>query len=305
MASRTPTARPGSAAPRTTARSGARRPPARTAGRRSWAATAAYVAIHPIDPEVLYASAAGFRAGQVDEWRPGLGSRRRRDRRGPQQLPVHRAAVMDPTDEQRLWAGGSFVWRTDDEAGQWDRASTKLAGQSPSVSAIGTARSNPNRVLVGTGEGYIHRTSAALSANGNSGLAERPPAPGVRLLAGLRPEGPERRLRHLLDLRRHPRLEERRTAAPPGWGSMARARENCRTSRCTRSWWITGTARGCGSAPTSASSSSTDGGATWAVENTGFANVMTEWLTLADGPGAGTLFAFTHGRGAWKVAIQP
>ena len=46
---------------------------------------------------------------------------------------------------------------------------------------------------------------------------------------------------------------------------------------------------------------SIDGGATWAVENTGFANVVTEALRPREGP---TLFAFTHGRGAWRVNLQ-
>src|SRR4029077_8093660 len=50
---------------------------------------------------------------------------------------------------------------------------------------------------------------------------------------------------------------------------------------------------------------STDGGATWAVENTGFANVTTEWLTVLESSGGPSpLFAFTHGRGAWRVTIQ-
>src|SRR5207237_9201576 len=46
---------------------------------------------------------------------------------------------------------------------------------------------------------------------------------------------------------------------------------------------------------------STDGGATWAVENTGFANVITESLALNTVSGTTMLFAFTHGRGAWRV----
>ena len=50
---------------------------------------------------------------------------------------------------------------------------------------------------------------------------------------------------------------------------------------------------------------SVNGGATWAVENTGFANAVTEALTLAeDADGRSWLFAFTHGRGAWRVRLQ-
>ena len=51
---------------------------------------------------------------------------------------------------------------------------------------------------------------------------------------------------------------------------------------------------------------SINGGRTWAVENTGFSNVVTEWLALGtDDDGEPWLFAFTHGRGAWKVRINP
>ncbi len=50
---------------------------------------------------------------------------------------------------------------------------------------------------------------------------------------------------------------------------------------------------------------STRGGRRWAVENTGFANAVTESLSVVDhGDGSATLFAFTHGRGAWRVEIR-
>jgi len=50
---------------------------------------------------------------------------------------------------------------------------------------------------------------------------------------------------------------------------------------------------------------SKDGGANWLVENTGFANVITSWVTVLKGAGnTRTLFAFTHGRGAWKITLE-
>jgi hypothetical protein len=42
-----------------------------------------------------------------------------------------------------------------------------------------------------------------------------------------------------------------------------------------------------------------DGGASWMRENTGFANVIVEHLELNNG----RLYAFTHGRSAWSVAL--
>jgi len=51
---------------------------------------------------------------------------------------------------------------------------------------------------------------------------------------------------------------------------------------------------------------SVNGGRTWAVENTGCANAVTEWLArAADEHGEPWLYAFTHGRGAWRVPLHP
>ena len=48
---------------------------------------------------------------------------------------------------------------------------------------------------------------------------------------------------------------------------------------------------------------SIDGGSNWAVENTGFANVITESLQVAPASVPPQLFAFTYGRGAWRVPL--
>jgi ligand-binding sensor domain-containing protein len=50
---------------------------------------------------------------------------------------------------------------------------------------------------------------------------------------------------------------------------------------------------------------STAGGIRWAVENTGFANALTETLQIQSAGGTTWLFAFTHGRGAWRVELSP
>ena len=50
---------------------------------------------------------------------------------------------------------------------------------------------------------------------------------------------------------------------------------------------------------------SIDGGATWMAEETGFGPTVTEWLVLMKNPaGRKLLFAFTHGRGVWRVEIR-
>ena len=50
---------------------------------------------------------------------------------------------------------------------------------------------------------------------------------------------------------------------------------------------------------------SIDGGATWRAEETGFGPAVTMWLSLIRTPaGQKQLFAFTHGRGAWRVTLR-
>jgi hypothetical protein len=50
---------------------------------------------------------------------------------------------------------------------------------------------------------------------------------------------------------------------------------------------------------------SLDGGANWARENTGFGNVITESLAIGSIGRSNVLFAFTHGRGVWRVTLGP
>jgi hypothetical protein len=50
---------------------------------------------------------------------------------------------------------------------------------------------------------------------------------------------------------------------------------------------------------------SIDGGGTWMTEETGFGPAVTMWLSLLRAPaGQRQLFAFTHGRGVWRVTLR-
>jgi hypothetical protein len=49
---------------------------------------------------------------------------------------------------------------------------------------------------------------------------------------------------------------------------------------------------------------SIDGGRSWMREETGFGPAVTMWLSIVKTPGGPKyLFAFTHGRGAWRVRL--
>jgi outer membrane protein assembly factor BamB len=209
--------------------------------------------------------------------------------------------VMDPAvgGNQRLWTGGTALWRTTNAAASWVQASTNpVGGAGQSVSAIAVAPSSGGQTLLGGLEnGFIHRTTAGLTANNTTAW------PGVQPAAG-----------YLSGLAFHPTNASIAYATYSTFGVV----HVWKTTNGGVSW-ADADGSGATGIPDIPCHSvlvdpfntnrlyvgtdlgvfvSNDGGTTWAVENTGFANVVTEALAM-DGQ---NLFAFTHGRGAWRVA---
>ena len=212
--------------------------------------------------------------------------------------------LIDPNAAQRLYAGGLRLWRSDDAAANWRPASARFGNGDfySRTSAIAIAPGDPDRMLVGNGHG-IHRSGAALA----SGPATVWPSSAPR-------EGWVSRL-----------------AFDPGASNVAYATYSTfggvhvwKSTDAGASWQpLDGEGEGrLPDVPVHAIAInprnsrelylgtdlglfvSLDGGAHWAVENTGYANVITEDLQLVAPPGAPPqLFAFTYGRGVWRVAL--
>jgi len=210
--------------------------------------------------------------------------------------------VMDPSNPQRLWTGGRSMWRTDNGALSWQRASRPLANDSP-VSAIAVAPSNSKRVLAGVMDGRIFRENRAGQAGASTRWREAQPREG-----------------YVTSLAFDPILARVAYAGYGGFGG-----EHLWRSENGGASWESIDGEGASALPDLPVLSiavdpadgqriyvgtelgvfvTTDGGASWAVENTGFANVVTEALAIReDGFGGRELYAFTHGRGAWRVPI--
>lgn len=280
-----------------------------TDGTEGWAeifgGDGAFVAIDPSNTDVLYAST------------PGLGLRKSTDggltfapstsgiTESPNNFLFVTPYVMDPSNPQRLWIGGSQLWRTNNGAEDWTAASRIVASDEfPIVSAIGVAPSDSNRVLAGTVEGYIHRNNAALSATGNTRWQRTRPRQGWVSWLAYDPVDP--------------------TIAYATFSSFGGGAHVWKSTDGGASWTaLDGT--GAGVLPDVPVNSividpanrshlyvgtdvgvfsSIDGGLTWMVENTGFANAPAWALAIQTGEGgARTLFAFTHGRGVWRTAL--
>jgi Calx-beta domain len=210
------------------------------------------------------------------------------------------SAPVDDAARQRLWTGGSYLWRTQNGGNSWQKASAKVLG---SVSAIAVAASNPNFALAGTAGlggsdagGRIYRTSAGLTVGASVWPSSKP------------------RSGYVSSVTFDPWNQNIAYATYSTFGGV----HVWKSTNAGASW---SPLDGSGSTipdipvhsivvdPTNSSRLyvgtdmgvfvTTDGGANWAKENTGFGNVVTEHLVI----NGANLYAFTHGRGVWRVPL--
>jgi hypothetical protein len=218
--------------------------------------------------------------------------------------------AMDPTNPLRLWTGAKYVWLTTNGAAggsSWSRASN-LLGSDGAVSAIAVSPIDGSRVLVGKGP-----TSPAE----DGGAIHRLPASGPGSVTWPMSQP---RLGYVSWLAFDPQDHDVAYATYSTFGGGAHVWKSVNAGQTWSS--IDGTGAGAlpdipvhsiAVSPTNPNRLyigtdagvfvSSDGGTSWSEENTGFANVVTEALALStDGS---QLYAFTHGRGAFRVEAQP
>ncbi len=210
--------------------------------------------------------------------------------------------AMDPNSPKRLWLGGERMWRTKNRAKRWQVASTRFPAGSK-VSAVAIAPGSSNTILAGTDIGNIHRTTTGLNANAQTNWPRAAPRSG-----------------YVTSLAFEPGSSQVAYATYAGFGGA----HVWKSTDGGRSW-ISIDGNGGGKLPDLPVHSlvvdpgdparlyvgtdlgvfvTTNGGRTWRVENTGFANVITESLSVVTPPGGPPmLFAFTHGRGAFRVPL--
>lgn len=203
--------------------------------------------------------------------------------------------IMDPSNSLRLWTGGWLIWRTTNGGSNWVQASSTTAGNG-SVSALAAATTDGNYVLVGMSDGFIHRTTTGLSNTSATNWPVIQPRTGY--VSWLTFDPTNKNTAYATYSTFGGTHIYKSTDAGASWAGLDGTGGNTipdipvhaivvdpsNTSRL-----YAGTDLGV--------FVTTDGGANWAVENTGFANVVTEALAV----NGSNLFAFTHGRGAWRV----
>jgi uncharacterized protein (TIGR03437 family) len=283
-----------------------------TDGPNKWrevlAADGGYSAVDFLNPSVLYASSQGanFRRS-TDGGATFLSANLGLSLTAAQFITP---LVMDPSDPLRLYVGGDILNRTDTGMSFWTNAGSlrNLTGLTDTMTAAAVAPTNANHALFGMNSGYLIRTLRALSlspANPLSATLDRATRPRSGFVSSIAYDPTNHNIAYATYSTFGGAHVWRTDNGGESWTSIDGSGETgipdipvhsvaVDTSNTARLY--VGTDLGV--------FVSTDGGATWAVENTGFANVVTESLVLNTTGGVTTLYAFTHGRGAFKVTAN-
>ena len=216
--------------------------------------------------------------------------------------------AQDPSNPANMWTGGASVWRTTQATNStltnpiWTRASAFL-GQRTTAWAV--APTDSNTVYVGGQTGSVWRNTAALSANSTTAWSSSRPRSDTNYVSWVAVDP---------------------TTSATVYATVSTFNSSSATGHVFKSidGGVTWTNID-GTAPASVPDVpvhtivvdpnnparlyvgtdigvlvSLDGGNTWDRENTGFANVIVESMKIR----GNYLYAFTHGRSAWRVALQ-
>jgi uncharacterized protein (TIGR03437 family) len=207
--------------------------------------------------------------------------------------------LMEASAPQRLWFGGSGVWRSINGGANWQN----FNNQAYNISALAVAPTNPGAVLAGSATGDLFRLRAEFD------YEETPSWLNEKFRDG-----------YISSI-----------TFDPFNATVAYA--TCSTFGGTHVWrtenggvtWVDSDGFGAGRLPDLPVHClvvdpnnparlyigtdlgvfvSLDRGTTWLVESSGFPNTVVEALTIQTVNGTTSLYAFTHGRGVWRVVLN-
>jgi hypothetical protein len=266
-----------------------------------------YSALNPLDTEVIYAACqqiqinkstnggASFIGGMTNGIDMSEGSIF---------IPP---LIMDPKDPETLWFGGKRAWRTQNGANSWQPASLPFDGGY--VTAIAVAPDDSNYVLAATDRAHVYRTANALESDGDTAWEPSEPSFShfnqygwVSSLA-FDPFDTDTVFATVSSyyLPKIWRSHDRGETWEPAQGSGIHGIPEIPVLSIAFDPYVEG--RVFAGSDTGIFVSS-DHGDTWAVEDSGFPNVQTEWLTVITVAEEAWLFAFTHGRGAFRSVLS-
>ena len=234
---------------------------------------------------------------------------------------------MDPNNSARLWYAGRFMWRTDNSAASWTRTSSAQQ-TGGNISAMAIAPGNSNLVIDGAASGQIRRTSIGTTATTTTPLTGAGSDPSTSWVQTFTPRG--NGFGGISWLEYDPSNTNivwatvsnfNSASSGNGFGHVFKSADGGATWTLADGSQSVGNTRAIPDIPAWSVAVdpsngnrvyvgtdlgvfvTLDGGATWAKETTGFSNAVVKSLTILNVGGVSTIYAFTHGRGAFKVAI--
>ena len=215
--------------------------------------------------------------------------------------------IMDPTNSQRLYLGGARVWKTTNAAGSWASASGFLGFR---VSALAVSPQDANYGLFGGQAGHIWRTQTlttdAIPAGTTSTWAFARPRTDFASWVTFDPTNKNIAYATYSTFNNGVNIGHvwKSVDAGVNWTNIDGSGPNALPDIPAHTVVVdpnntnriyVGTDLGV--------FVTLDGGANWAKETTGFSNTVVKSLEIKNIGGISTLYAFTHGRGLFKVAI--
>ena len=259
-----------------------------------------YVAVDPTNTDVLFAEFTRLSLTRSNDGGQSFADATNGITGGG--FPFITTFKMDANNPQRLWILGSAIWRTDDQADNWVQASANLplSNLGENGRAIAIAPTNSNRVIVGSNAGFIYRNDDAGNADATTVWESSEDLGGFISSVAFDPQ--DENIAYATSSTFGQNHIFRSTDAGATWTAIDNLGEPngipdipvhsiVVDPEDSRRLFV-GTDLGV--------FVSIDTGANWMVENGGFANTPTETLEFE----GRTLFAFTHGRSAYRVRLN-
>ena len=262
-----------------------------------------YVAVNPNDPNQIYLETTRLSLRKSTNGGTNFGRAIAGIDESPGNFPFIAPFAIDPSNPQRLWIGGKTLWRSINGAANWAQASTPLPDSSM-VTAIAVSPTNANLIAVGTQIGYAYLLAPALVSDATSSVVQNTPG-RFGYVSSVAFDPNNYRTFYVTYSTFGGKHVWRAADFGNDWSPIDGSGPNALPDIPVNTIAIdpANTARiyvgtDVGLFVT------TDGGANWAVETTGFVNAPVESLAINTNDGAVYLYAFTHGRGVWRVKIS-
>jgi uncharacterized repeat protein (TIGR01451 family) len=219
---------------------------------------------------------------------------------------------MDPANTQRLFTSGTRLWRTSNAGGTWTQASAAISGSScpggERFSNYAIAPGNSNLLVAGTTAGHICRLTNATSSTSGTALQNCTQPAGSAYISEI--------------------AFDPNSSGTTAYATVSTfgAKHVWKSANQGATWSDVSGTGGANPLPDSPAHTvavspfnantiyvgteigvfvTTDGGANWSRENTGFANVITDHLVISPTGATGqSIYAFTHGRGVFRAALS-